>query len=280
MKYHNDSWRPTTDADASALKGAFQRDGILHVQQLLSSKEVSHIRTTFEEQRKRDLSWGHDDHVPSTDILAQYPRFIHPHRRRGNPAGEIAFQYLMDERILSVLRDALGGEEVYGGQSMYYFKPPGARGQSLHQDNKSLHVYPDTCIAVWIAMDDADEDNGGLVVVPGSHTSEIICKLVPADSEKSWSAETISLPPCYAPLQTRIKAGDALVFHGHLIHGSPPNITTDRFRQALIFHYIPQASQKVNAFYQPLIRPDGTEVGIDNAEEGGPCGQGFSPDDV
>ena len=33
-------------------------------------------------------------------------------------------------------------EEVLSAQSMFYFKPPGARGQALHQDNFYLRVEP------------------------------------------------------------------------------------------------------------------------------------------
>ena len=56
------------------------------------------------------------------------------------------------------------GEEVLAARSMFYFKPPGARGQALHQDNFYLRVEPGTCVAAWIACDVIDRENGGLEV--------------------------------------------------------------------------------------------------------------------
>ena len=49
---------------------------------------------------------------------------------------------------------------------MLYFKPPGARGQAFHQDNQYIRKYP--VIAAWAALDDCDEANGQMVVIPGS----------------------------------------------------------------------------------------------------------------
>ena len=67
---------------------------------------------------------------------------------------------MTDRRILNVVQDLIG--PAYGAQSMFYFKPPTARGQALHQDNLFLRAHPETCLAVWIAIDDCDGENGGL----------------------------------------------------------------------------------------------------------------------
>jgi ectoine hydroxylase-related dioxygenase (phytanoyl-CoA dioxygenase family) len=72
-----------------------------------------------------------------------------------------------------------------------------------------------------------------------------------------------------------MRAGDVLFFHGSLVHGSRPNTSTDRFRRSLIFHYIPQGSQEVARFYDPLITPAGDEISIAAAPDGGACGEGW-----
>ena len=43
-------------------------------------------------------------------------------------------------------RRLLLGREPYAAQTMFYFKPPGARGQALHQDQTPLRVQPGTCL--------------------------------------------------------------------------------------------------------------------------------------
>ena len=81
---------------------------------------------------------------------------------------------------------------------MLYFKPPGAKGQALHQDNFYLLVEPGTCIAAWIALDDADQDNGGMLVVPKSNQLEIQCPHE-ADPALSFTRHEVDVPEGTAP---------------------------------------------------------------------------------
>ena len=165
---------------------------------------------------------------------------------------------------------------VYAAQSMFYFKPPTARGQALHQDNIFLQAHPETCIAAWIAIDDCDGENGGLKIVPGSHRYEIVCP-DEADPEESFTNTEITLPDGFSTVQTELAAGDVLFFHGSMVHGSGPNRSADRFRRSLIFHYVPVDSVEIARFYNPLLRPDGSEVTIAESMDGGACGDGWSP---
>ena len=246
----------------------YQRDGIVQVPQLLEPAEVERIKKVYMEQVAADLSLGHDDGVPDDDPLAKYPRFVHPHRT-GTEAGRLALELMLDPRILDVVQALIG--PALGAQSMFYFKPPGARGQALHQDNTFLRADPETCLAAWIAIDDVDSANGGLKVVPGSHRTELLCP-EPADLSESFSTAQVAVPEGMSTVQTKMTAGDVLFFHGSVVHGSRPNTTTDRFRRALIFHYIPEDSVEIAAFYNPLIRPDRRETVLPEAIGGGPCG--------
>lgn len=284
---------PESEESQGAQAALFKENGYLHVRSIFTPTEVDEIRTTFTRHVEYTTSnsdsgsdgradgLGHNDHIPQSDILAKYPRFVHPHRRPDTRPGQLALKYMMDTRLTSVVENVLGqGEEgkekCYGAQSMFYFKPPGARGQAFHQDNMSLQASPECCVAAWIAIDTANESNGGLRIVPGSHRQSLICP-GEADPGVSFSTNEIHLPPSLQEkiLQTNLDSGDVLFFHGALIHGSLPNRTTDEFRRALIFHYIPQASKEVSKFYMPLIDADGKEVVIEEAAGGGACGEGW-----
>jgi hypothetical protein len=52
-----------------------------------------------------------------------------------------------------------------------------------------------------------------------------------------------------------------------------PNTTTDRFRRALIGHYIEGEAHQVAKYYHPALRMDGTPLELAVAEGGGACGQ-------
>ena len=253
----------------STVADVYERDGIVQVPGLLTLAEVDEIKTAYMTQVAADHSLAIDDGVPAEDPLAQYPRFVHPHRRTDVPAGRLALELMLDSRIIDVVSTLIG--PALGAQSMFYFKPPGARGQAMHQDNTFLRAHPETCLAAWIAIDDVDAENGGLAVVPGSHQVELVCP-EPADLTESFTNAEVPIPDGMTKVQTRMRAGDVLFFHGSVVHGSRPNTSPDRFRRSLIFHYIPEASREIAAFYNPLVRPDRRTTALTEALGGGPCG--------
>ena len=195
----------------------WESEGFVLVNDLFSNKETSRIRDHFMEWnasvRKEDFD-GLDE--TGQDPLAQFPRIIHPHRH-----DSLSLDFLLDVRIKEQLSILLP-EEPFAAQTMFYFKPPGARGQALHQDQQYLRAEPGTCIAAWLAIDDCDEANGCLEVVPGSHKLPLLCH-IDADTSLSFTSKTIPVPEGYIPVQAVMKAGDVLFFHGSLIHGSGPN---------------------------------------------------------
>jgi hypothetical protein len=254
---------------ASTIQEVYARDGIVQIPGLINVDNIDQVKSVYMNQVLTDQSLAIDDGVPDDDPLARYPRFVHPHRRTDVEAGRLALELMLDSRILNVVNALIG--PALGAQSMFYFKPPGARGQAMHQDNTFLRAHPETCLAAWIAVDDVDAENGGLAVVPGSHQVELVCP-EEADLSESFTNAEVPIPDGLSKVQTKMKAGDVLFFHGSVVHGSRPNTTTDRFRRSLIFHYIPEDSTEIAAFYNPLVRPDRRTTELTEAIGGGPCG--------
>lgn len=250
----------------------FHKDGYLILRQFFTPEEIDTLRETFMAQNVDGpvpgLSEISASYAP-TDPLSFYPRMMHPHRHPELPVGPLSLRAMLDRRIESVLR-SLFDDEPIAAQSMFYFKPPGARGQDLHQDNYYLRVRPGTCIAAWLAVDRADPENGGLVVVPGSNTLDIVCP-ERADPSAFFTTDHVSVPEGLEEVPLTLEAGDMLFFNGSLIHGSYPNKSA-RFRRAFICHYVPAASAEVSRGYRPLLRFNGEEVALDDATGGGPCG--------
>jgi ectoine hydroxylase-related dioxygenase (phytanoyl-CoA dioxygenase family) len=190
---------------------------------------------------------------------------IHMHRW-----DEISLRWMIDARLNQVMT-ALLGQEPYAVQTMLYFKPAGARGQALHQDQYYLRVKPGTCMAAWLALDPCDEENGCLQVVPGSQDLPVLCTQK-ADTTVSFTDVTVPIPEGTRVAPVRMDAGDVFFFNGSVIHGSYPNTSRDRFRRALIGHYVAGEARECSRFYHPVLRMDGTEVSLDESQGGGPCG--------
>lgn len=260
-------------ATPDQLAAAYEGGGAVHLRGVLTPEEIAELRDVFTTHIETDGTGGAFDEAGEDDPLHAYPRMIQPHRDEHAP-GVLARRWLLEERVMGRVVEAVG--PVWAAQSMFYFKPAGARGQAMHQDNLFLQSHPETCIAAWIAVDDCDAENGALGVVPGTHRYEIVCP-EEADATESFTSITVRIPEHLSVVQTDMKAGDMLIFHGSLVHGSKPNTSADRFRRSLIFHYIPEDSREVASMYQPLLDAAGDEVRIETAENGGQCGESWVP---
>ena len=201
-------------------------------------------------------------------VLQRYPRFIHPHRHIDS-----AKEMMLDPRVHDVLKQITGHEQV-ACQSMYYYKPCGAKGQALHQDNIYLQVEPNTCYAAWTAIDPVTPENGGLYVVPGSHKMDTQCPTL-ADESQSFTTHLVDIPKGMKAIPTVMQPGDVLFFNGQIIHGSGMNRSKTLWRRSFISHYMPKTSTCVSKFYFPILGFDGSVLTYQASEAGGPCGPEF-----
>ncbi len=137
-------------------KAFYEDKGYVVVRGLFGEEETAALREHYMRLREEGAYPGDFDGVDasSSDPLKRYPRMIHMHRW-----DEASLKWLLDSRLCAAMT-ALLGREPYAVQTMLYFKPGGARGQALHQDQFYLRVQPGTCLAAWLALDRCDEANG------------------------------------------------------------------------------------------------------------------------
>ena len=171
-------------------------------------------------------------------------------------------QFLIDQRLHRPLADCFE-DEPEAIQTMHFFA---GSEHPLHQDQYYL---PD-CMSAWIAMVDVDENNGPLVVQPGSHTGRLVTK---ADARHELQPGETYLEQQhgrYFPLvreafrenaseeaRVLVNQGDVVLFHGRLIHGGAPVRRPGTPRHALACHYIPYGSEHWDRDW-PRISFDGS----------------------
>lgn len=245
----------------------YRAEGGVTVRGLFSLQEVDFFTEHYMRLRAAGEYAGDFGGVDTTgeDPLKKFPRMIHMHRW-----DEPSMKWMVDPR-LGACMTALLGREPFAVQTMLYFKPAGSRGQALHQDQYYLRVRPGTCMAAWMALDDCDEENGCLQVVPGSHDLPLLCTTA-ADISESFTDITVPIPAGMEVRPVVMKRGDVFFFNGTTIHGSYPNRSRDRFRRALIGHYVAGEAEQVGQFYHPVYRMDGSIVDLGVSQAGGPCG--------
>ena len=255
--------------DLVKLSEQFKRNGYSVIKELFTPAEAAFYRDHFMALRQNghyphDLisQWDDDEQDP----LKKYPRMFNMHHW-----DDVSREWLLDERLRQCLV-AMLHREPYAIQTMLYFKPPGSRGQALHQDQYYLRARPGTSVAAWMALDSIDEANGCMQVVPDSQDLPLICPMQ-ADVDESFTNIIVPLPPGFSPVPIHLEPGDVLFFNGQIIHGSYPNTTTDRFRRSLVGHYIEGHAKQVMAADRPVLRMDGTTVeDIKASPDGGKCG--------
>ena len=259
----------------------FRRDGFVVVRQIFSPHEIAEIRDTFMEMAKNGpvedlselkpaLNRGATPEYGPNDPLAFYPRMLHPHNHLDKPVGHLSMKYMLHPKLEPILT-ALFAEEPVAVQSMFYFKPPESRGQALHQDNFYLRVKPKTCIAAWVAIDDADEENGGMECVRNTQSYPIQCP-EQSDLSESFTTEHVTPPEGCRAEAVPLRAGDVLFFNGNVIHGSGPNRSKTRFRRAFILHYVPLSTTELSHWYRTPFRFNRQLLSIPVATGGGACG--------
>jgi len=139
---------------------------------------------------------------------------------------------LYDPRILDRV-EVLLGPNIMLFHDQALFKPAHHGGPvHWHQDNAYWRCTPANLLSCWLTLDEVDEQNGAMQVIPGSHltlasheTSETSSALLQSKVD-SMGAEVIALP-----------AGGAMLHHCQTLHYTAPN-TTDRQRRAFAIHFM------------------------------------------
>jgi hypothetical protein len=227
----------------------FVQDGYLVREQLLPMAEVERLRTALDE------TVGHDAHLERGGGKAFGGVFIR-HLMDKHPA---FLEFLHFQPTLSIAR-ALFGPAVqwrgFTGRVCYPDDPNQETEWHFHQrvipdPLPPLFARPQT-LDVLLYLDDVDDRNGPLCVVPGSHHQ----------IERDLDANVFGEMPGQVVL--RLPAGSAVLTHGALWHRALPTQPGGTIRRLLLWGYGP-AWQKQSIYgvkpedgltTQLLARPD------------------------
>ncbi|MCP5057030.1 MAG: phytanoyl-CoA dioxygenase family protein [bacterium] len=148
-----------------------------------------------------------------------------------------------------LVHDLIGDDvRLYWDQTVY--KKPGTVDDfPWHQDNGYNYVEPQQYLTCWVALTDADEENGCPVVLPGFHR------------DGTWDHEKTDLGfDCgvdesgFETIAAPVKAGGVVVFSSLTPHKTGPNLTTDRTRKAYVIQFAPDGASIVGREGGNLVR--------------------------
>jgi hypothetical protein len=173
------------------------------------------------------------EHDPGTSAI----RVIEPFHHLDDRIGRL----VDDPRLVEPMRDLVGSESVSLFTDKLNLKRPreGSRFR-WHQDSPYwAHFcrHLDRLPNAMVALDDADEANGCLRVVAGSHTQGCL----PGLEGEGMLGPLFTDPCCFdasRQVPAVMPAGSVLFFSPHTVHGSEPNLS-DAPRRACVLTYQP-----------------------------------------
>ena len=256
------------------MKGSFERDGFLILENLVNTESclalIERMRWVVQGLDQSDGAEifstrnNPQDHQRHFFDSARQIRFFFEegaHDNEGRLKGDFHnsinkvghalhdldpdFNRFSRQKNFASIAEGLGVAEPLLVQSMYLFKPPRIGGEvHYHQDATYLWTTPQSCLGLWVALEDATLENGCLWGIPGSHLEpsprrRYRCKnsRFGAETEvldaRQWSLEKSR------PLEVR--RGSVIILHAQFAHGSKPN-SSQQSREAYSLHLIDGSS--------------------------------------
>ena len=160
-------------------------------------------------------------------------------------------------KVLDYVQDILGPDIVCW--ATHYFCKLGQDELIVpwHQDGSYWGVTPARTVTVWLAIDDADEDNGAMKFLPGTHTMELL-DWQEHEGPAALSQEIISADKLGEPVYDVLKAGQFSLHADMLVHGSDAN-TSGRRRCGMTLRYFPPYVRRSCDFALDPIIARGTD---------------------
>jgi ectoine hydroxylase-related dioxygenase (phytanoyl-CoA dioxygenase family) len=137
------------------------------------------------------------------------------------------------------VEDLLGPDLVCWATHFFCKLPGDDRGVAWHQDCSYWALTPSKTVTVWLAIDEVDEGNGAMQVLPGTHLNGLLPWHETSVPDRNILTQAIDDAALSGePVTIALRAGQASLHSDLLVHGSHPN-RSDRRRCGLTLRYCP-----------------------------------------
>ncbi len=214
----------------------FHREGFLAFEGLLGPERLAHYRPLFDALVAR----GRSLEAPVPHFALELDAEEKPlpgvlHKVQGVCEVEPRLVALAGEPAITDRVAALIGPDLDVFGTKFFPKLPGGGSSThWHQDNYYFATTSPQVISCGIYLEDADQGNGCLRVVPGSHLEGLVEHQRDPRTHGSWcqveDEKALDLP---------VPAGTVVLFSANLLHGANDNFDSQRTRYSTAWHYVP-----------------------------------------
>jgi ectoine hydroxylase-related dioxygenase (phytanoyl-CoA dioxygenase family) len=189
---------------------------------ILSLEEVKKIRTELEYIEKK---WP-DELI---GLGRNNVHFISP----------VLDQIVHNFKILDVVEDIIGPNILVGGTTLFIKEPDNKGFVSWHQDAKYIGFEPHNWVTAWLAITDANEENGCMRMWPSTHKEKIKKHKDTFNKDNLLTrGQTVQNVPLKETIPNVLKAGQLSLHHPKIVHGSGSNQSKSRRIGFVIQSYI------------------------------------------
>lgn len=218
----------------------FHTDGFIHGGRVMTDEQAVELRERMfaviegrsdqQAESVRNLNDDEENVVVQIVNIWQADSLFREHL--SNPTSTALAAQLMNTDIVRVWHDQVQHKPPFKGGPTYW-----------HQDHPYWPIIqPADLVSCWVALDDADVENGCMWMVPGSHLRGPYKDGTIGTNPETWMpAPDVNLLSDEMSIQAvpcPVKRGHAIFHHCLTWHGAKPN-RTDRGRPAIAVHYMP-----------------------------------------
>ena len=200
----------------------YKNKGYISPVNALSSIEAKEIRDEIE---KIEKNWP----KALEGINRNYVHLISP----------VFNKVCLNKNILDAVESIIGKNILICGTTLFIKNPKEKGFVSFHQDAKYIGLEPHNWVTVWVAITDANENNGCMRMLSGSHKENLRHHERKFDENnlltRGQTIKNVSLDKTDPVI---LKAGQMSLHHPKIVHGSGLNYSDDRRIGFVIQSYI------------------------------------------
>ena len=200
----------------------YKQNGYVSPIDILSPQEAMEVREEIEiiENKYPDILEG---------IGRNYVHIISP----------IFNKICLNNKMLDAVESIIGKNILICGTTLFIKNANEKEFVSFHQDAKYIGLEPYNWVTAWIAVTDANENNGCMRMWSGSHKENLKHHNQKFDEENLLTrGQTVENVPLSKTNPVILKAGQMSLHHPKVVHGSGLNQSNDRRIGFVIQSYI------------------------------------------
>ncbi|MDP6358924.1 MAG: phytanoyl-CoA dioxygenase family protein [Planctomycetota bacterium] len=198
----------------------YHERGYLAVEDVYSEDEVQSLRRVTDEfiQKSAEVT----DHTDAFDLEPGHSPESPKLRRLKGPISlhEVYARAIRQEQMLDIVSQLIGSGIRTNGNKLNIKYSHFGSAVEWHQDWGFYPHTNDDLLAVGVAIDDMNLENGCMMVIPGSHKGPIF------DHHQGGRFVGGITDPGFSPegaVPVQVKAGGISLHHVRIVHGSEPN---------------------------------------------------------